>query len=517
MQELSKVIELIRQSQGVRLDPYRLPLDDRKTFGLLRCGETIGVAGLDAGGMRNFLRTTKPETFDDLLAVIALYHPRLMEAGLMQRFVDATEGQSEVAVEHPQLMPFLADSRGVLIYREQIIRVLHEIFGLEQGEAEEFVQLAAKHDPEDVKAYSSPFIEGALQNGVDFEEAETLFELTVAFCPHAITKAEFIPSAQKSYAASFLKAYYPVEFMAGILSTNLPRGRAKNGLSAQSLTDSLRSQGFEVRDLPTDLDDPVIELVAECRRMGIEVLGPDINVSDPEFTIEGNSIRCGLLTVRGIGSADAKLITETRQAGGPFKSFSDFVGRRGPAIEPDVAEVLVKAGAFDSLERNRAKVLIELRTEPSSGSDTPLSTFELKNFERGVLGFYVTGHPIEDVLGKGHREWSHTSVEANAATHRQGVSVGGLPVHVRVGETIQRSANVHPATYARFVLEDVDGRIACVAWPEVYETHKELLDGKSIVIATGKLQKYSKDHATLDIEELADIGINSAADDESQR
>ena len=169
-------------------------------------GETIGVPGLDANGMRDFLRATKPGTFDDLVAVIALYRPRPMETGLMRRFVNATEGRSDTATEHPRLKPFLADSRGVLIYREQIIRFLHEIFGLEQDEAEEFVQLAAKHDPKDVKAYSTAFIEGALQNGVDFEEAETLFELTVAFSPHAIAKAEFIPSAQKSYAAAYLKS-----------------------------------------------------------------------------------------------------------------------------------------------------------------------------------------------------------------------------------------------------------------------------------------------------------------------
>ncbi|MBX5475798.1 MAG: DNA polymerase III subunit alpha [Clostridia bacterium] len=480
---IERTVELVRR-QGHDLDIDRIPLDDEATFALLGRGETEGVFQMESPGMRDMLREMQPSSLEDLIAAVALFRPGPMEN--IPAFI-RNKRAGRIDVLHPKLEPILRSTYGILVYQEQIIQIAATMAGFSLARADVLRRGVSKKKKEIIDELRAEFVEGCVRQGHSRELGEQLYDLIERFANYGFNRAHAAPYALLAYRTAYLKAHHPAPFMAAMLSS----------VAGNS--------------------DKVAQYIAECRRLGLEVLPPDVNESEADFTVTSRGIRFGLAAVKNVGRGAVDAIVAAR-GDGPFRSLFDFA-RRVDARHCNrrVLESLIKAGAFDSIEENRARLLKGLdaalavaqeqqrwaaegqlslfaglaEAGPAGGGAVPAGEPPLPEepdpglrqrllWEKEALGFYVSGHPLASLAG--HLRRVATPIpDLRELADGSPVTIGGAIVSTRRTRTRQGE------WMAFFVVEDLAGSVECVAFPRVFAGAARVLAPEQMVLVRGRV------------------------------
>ncbi|MGA1845562.1 DNA polymerase III subunit alpha [Deferribacter abyssi] len=499
--------KLIRKNHDPQFDISKIPLDDEKTFELLSSGETTGVFQLESSGMKNLLKKLKPTAFEDIIALVALYRPGPIGSGMLDDFVKRKHGLQEVTYPLPELEDILKETYGIIVYQEQVMQIAQIIAGYSLGSADLLRRAMGKKKPEEMAKHREIFlygdeklnIDGAVKRGFEEKKASEIFDLMAKFAEYGFNKSHSAAYAMVSYQTAYLKAHYPVEYMASLLSNELEKG------------------------------DKVVAFIDECKKMGIKVLQPDINESYKDFVIDDNSIRFGLGAIKNVGFGAIDEIIEEREKGGKYKSIYDFCKRVDlRQVNRKVIESLIKAGAMDSFEKKRRQLLQVLDTAMEIGQkeqhlkkegiitiedllkengETVEEEFypdvdempenELLKFEKEVLGFYLSNHPLvnySSIL----EIFTKKSADIEKSDESNVVTVGGIVKSVKnyITKTNERMAFV--------TLEDLEGTMDVVVFPKLYKEHVRHLDEDSIIIVKGTVN-FKEDEYSIVAEEIYHI------------
>ncbi len=511
---LSKVIGLIEQTTGRQIDPYAFPLDDTETFALLCRGETKGVFQLESGGIRDLLQRMKPDHFRDIIATNALYRPGPLEGGMVEDYIQVKHGRKKAQYEHEVMEEVLAETHGVMVYQEQVMRILNRLGGIALANAYSCIKAISKKKLEMIAKYREEFIEGAFQKGMAKKKAEEVFGLIEKFAGYGFNKSHSTAYALIAYMTAYLKAHYQVEFMAALLSSDIP------------------GRNFKKKD-------SLVEHIEDCNRMHVEVMPPDVNRSDVEFAVNGGKIFFALSAIKGCGGAAAAAIAKARRTGGPYRSIFDFCQRLDPGqVNRTAIESLVKAGAFDALGGRRSQWFAaidralqggaaaaadrrsgqkglfddgdEEETAETAVKDLPdLPEWEQKDRlakEKEVLGFYMSSHPLAEHAKKLQAYCSHTTVEAAALKARSEVMLGGMIASIKHSHTKNPKPGA-PSRYAMFDLEDTEGIMRCICWPEQFAQFGDLIHADAICVLRGAIDKRAgSEEANLIVNEFIPLG-----------
>jgi DNA polymerase-3 subunit alpha len=483
---IDNVVRLVnrRRPADDQLDISLIPLDDPATYELLSSGAAIGVFQLESSGMQDLLVRLKPGCFEDIIALVALYRPGPIESGMIDDFIARKHGLQKVEYLLPELEPILQETYGVIVYQEQVMQIAQRLAGYSLGQADILRKAMGKKKAEVMAAQRESFLKGAAENGIDPARAEEIFDLMAQFAEYGFNKSHSTAYGYISYQTAWLKAHYPVEFMAGLLM--------------EDMHDT----------------DKVIKNIAECRKMGIKVLPPDINVSDLSFTVDGRDIRFGLAAVKNVGEKAAAEIIRVREIEGPFKSLFDLCCRVDLSkVNRRVLESLVKAGAFDGegVPRSRLFAAIESaiengrsasqdricgqqslfafageelsREEASYPEDSaPWSEKEELVFEREALGFYLSRHPLERYVDELGRCTTTTAAELVNCDNGATVRIGGLLTSVKS----KRTRNGKLMAFA--VLEDLSGSVEVTLFEESLVKARDFIADDAPLILEGRLE-----------------------------
>lgn len=492
---LRKTVDLIEQTTGQRIDPHKLPLDDKDTFALLQRGETKGVFQLESGGIRDLLQRMKPDRFLDIVATNALYRPGPLKGGMVDEYVDVKHGRKQPQYKHPVLKELLEETNGVMVYQEQIMRILNRLGGIELAKAYTCIKAISKKKKEIIDANHDAFIEGAVANGLGRKDAQEIWELILEFAGYGFNKSHSTAYALIAYQTAYLKTHYAVEFMAALLSSDIP------------------GRNFTKKDT-------LAEHVDDAKRMGIEVVMPDVNSSDVDFSVADGQIQFALSAIKGCGGGAAEAIVAARNADGPFKDLFDFCERvDATSCNRSTIETLIKAGAMDSFGAKRTQLLAVLERAMQSGAaaladrrsgqkslfgdmddeeDEPtvalpdIPEFPHREFtlmEKEVLGLYRKGHPLDEYKPKLAPFCSHTTAELAGLPQGAEVIMGGMPLSIKHAHIRNPRAGATATKYVNFDLEDFDGSIRCIAWPEEFLKYGELIQEDAILVIRGVVDR----------------------------
>ena len=484
----------ISASRGEDVMLERVPLDDPSAYELLARGDTLGVFQLDGGPMRALLRSMRPTSFEDISAVLALYRPGPMGANAHNEYADRKNGRKPVVPIHPELAEPLAEildeTFGLIVYQEQVMAIAQKVAGYSLGKADLLRRAMGKKKKEILDKEYVPFSEGMKENGYSDGAIKTLWDILVPFSDYAFNRAHTAGYGLVAYWTAYLKANYPAEYMAALLTS--------------------------VKD---DKDKSAVYL-NECRKMGIKVLPPDVNSSDANFTTVGTDIRFGLTAVRNVGANVVASIVATRKAKGAFADFSDFLKKVDPvACNKKVVESLIKAGAFDSLGHTRRGLMavfdqavesflaakkveatgqFDLFGDSSSGGDEVLdAVFAVAvpdgewdkmgklAFEREMLGLYVSDHPL---LGVEHVLAAHAESTVGAL-HTEQVGDGQQIVLAGILSSVLRRVNKAGVPWASAVLEDLEGSVEVLFFPQTYAQVAVNVAEDAIVVVKGRVDR----------------------------
>ncbi|MDO8746516.1 MAG: DNA polymerase III subunit alpha, partial [Thermodesulfovibrionales bacterium] len=418
---IEKTLGYIKQT-GRGLNLNDIPFNDKKTYDLLSSSHTTGVFQLESEGMRDILIRMQPNRFEDLIALVALYRPGPM--AWIDDFIKCKKGEKKISYVLPQLKEILDETYGIILYQEQVMMIANKIANFTMGQADILRRAMGKLKIEEMMEQKESFVNGAVKNGIAEKKAAKLFEKMEPFAQYGFNKSHSAAYAFIAYQTAYLKAHYPVEFMAATLS-------------------------LDVNDT-----DKIVKSINECRNMKIEMLPPDINLSGREFKVIGNSIRFGLEAVKGVGGAAIESVLEVRESGGPFESIADLIQRvDSRKVNKKVLESLVKAGAFDSIGISRGtamKAVNDILSSNGKGSrhsgqqsifgdekfEPEISSEEwdeaelLKN-EKDALGFYITGHPLTKYRGKLSALNIKKTSEIGSMSDREDVQIAGVIAAIR--------------------------------------------------------------------------------------
>jgi len=477
---IGETVRMIKESGGPDIDLDRLPLDDRATYEMLGRGETTAVFQFESSGMRNILRDLKPNVFEDIVALVALYRPGPLGSGMVEDFVKGKHGKKKVTYLHPLLEPILRETYGVILYQEQVMQIAGRMAGFSMAEADTLRKAMGKKKPEVMAKFRAQFVNGAMQNGVDEAVATEVFNLMEYFAGYGFNKSHSAAYALVSYQTAYLKANYPAHYMAAHLTS--------------------------VRDN----SDKVAVDVEECRRMKLEVLPPDVNESRESFTVVGDKLRFGLAAVKNVGLAAVNEMLEIRQKGGPFRSLADFCQRVGTkVVNRRVVESLIKSGAFDSFGHRRAALMEGIdaalalagraQRERASGQITLFDFFTdvprveltlpeveeydretLLRLEKETLGLYISGHPLDSYRHELEQPGLTRVADLGEAGGNGPVSVAGMISGIRARTS--KSGQL----YATCTLEDLTGSVPVVFYPSAYQEYRALLTEDAVVVVKGK-------------------------------
>jgi len=506
---LARVVQLIEQTTGEKIDPYQFPLDDEETFALLCRGETKGIFQLESGGIRDLLSRMKPDHFRDLIATNALYRPGPLEGGMVDDYIAVKHGRKEAEYKHAVMKEILEESHGVMVYQEQVMRILNRLGGIELADAYKCIKAISKKKLPVIAKFREQFVDGAHAKGLTKKHAAELFELIAKFAGYGFNKSHSTAYALIAYMTAYLKAHWPVEFMAALLSSDMP------------------NRNFTRKD-------STVEHLEDCQRMGIEVVPPDVNSSEPDYAVADGKIFFGLAAIKGCGTAAAQAISAARRAKGPFRNLFDFCERLDPGtVNRATVETLIKAGALDSLGARRAQLMHAVDRAIQSGAaaaadrqsgqlglfddhedeDQHWAAANLPDVpewdehdklakEKEVLGFYLSSHPLAEYQKTLSTYCSHTTAEAGALKHRTEVTLGGMLSAIRFAHT-KNPRPGSPSRYAMFDLEDMAGTIRCILWPEQFLQYGQLVRPDAILVAVGAVDKRAgSDEANLIVNEL---------------
>ncbi|MFZ6017461.1 MAG: DNA polymerase III subunit alpha [Nitrospirota bacterium] len=475
---IDKTLKYIREN-GKDLSLKYIPLEDKKTYELLSSGHTTGIFQLESTGMRDLLRKMSPNRFEDLIALVALYRPGPIGSGMIDDFIKRKKGQIPVKYELPQLKEILDETYGVILYQEQVMRIANKLANFTMGQADILRKAMGKKKPEEMEKQKEAFIKGTRANSISEKKATRLFDLMAFFAEYGFNKSHSAAYAYLTYQTAYLKAHYPVEFMAATLSADM------------------------------DNTDKIVKSINECREMGIEILPPDINHSGQEFRVVGNSIRFGLEAVKGVGSSAIESILETRRTDGPFTSVADFLKRvDARKVNKKVVESLIKAGAFDSLGMMRAAAMVLMSKmlngnnrakasgqqnifgdmpEETVGSDQEWDEFELLKHEREALGFYITGHPLTKYSRQLNKINAKKTSELEESLDGKEIQIGGILRNIKKIQTRSKAE-----VMAFLTLEDAEGSTEVIIFPELYRKSLPLLQKDMVLFVKGTVDKTEK-------------------------
>jgi DNA polymerase III subunit alpha len=507
---LSKAVEIIEQTTGQKVDPHKFPLDDKKTFALLQRGETKGIFQLESGGIRDLLQKMRPDHFRDIIATNALYRPGPLEGGMVRDYVEVKNGRQQPEYIHPICEKILAETNGVMVYQEQVMRILNELGGIELASAYTCIKAISKKKEDIIAKNREQFVAGCVAKGLTAGQAQDFWNLIIKFAGYGFNKSHSTAYALIAYMTAYLKAHYPVEFMAALLSGDIP------------------GRNFKTKDA-------LVEHLEDCQRMGIEVLPADVNRSRVEFAVVEGKIQFALSAIKGCGGSAAECIVAARDAGGPFKDLYDFCERvDSSGASKATIETLIKAGAFDSFGARRAQLAAIIDRAVQAGQsvaadrksgqkslfggldedETPAArataslpdTAEWTDRERAqkekeVLGFYLTSHPLDEHKPVLATYRSHTTADVPALKERDEVILGGMISAVKLSHTKNPQPG-KPSRYAMFDLEDVDGIIRCILWPEQYAEMGHLVVPETVLLVRGVIDRRGGEEANLVVNEL---------------
>ncbi|WP_142035582.1 DNA polymerase III subunit alpha [Arthrobacter sp. SLBN-100] len=505
---ISDALENIKMNRGIDLDLESLELDDAPSYELLARGDTLGVFQLDGGPMRSLLKLMKPDNFEDISAVLALYRPGPMGANAHTDYALRKNGIQEVIPIHPELKEPLAEilggTYGLIVYQEQVMAVAQKLAGYSLGQADILRRAMGKKKKSELDKQFAGFSQGMQDNGYSMEAVKTLWDILLPFSDYAFNKAHSAAYGVISYWTAYLKAHYAPEYMAALLTS-----------------------------VGDDKDKSAIYL-NECRRMGITVLPPDVNESALNFTPVGNDIRFGMGAIRNVGVNVVEAMVAARESEGAFTSFKDYL-MKVPAVvcNKRTIESLIKSGAFDSLGHHRRALAMiheeaidsvitlkrneaigqfdlfagfeEAESESSLSIDIPdLPEWEKKDklsFERDMLGLYVSDHPLQGLEGvlSQHAEMSITSVLGEDGPQDGAIiTIAGM-----ITSLSRRIAKASGNAYARAEVEDLGGSMEVMFFGQVYGPIASVLAEDLIVVVKGRLQKRDDGAITLNCMELS--------------
>ncbi|MCA9174633.1 MAG: DNA polymerase III subunit alpha, partial [Planctomycetales bacterium] len=509
---LSKAVNLIEQTTGERIDPLKFPLDDQETFALLCRGETKGVFQLESGGIRDLLQKMKPDHFRDIIATNALYRPGPLEGGMVEDYVAVKHGRKEAEYLHPVLEDVLGETHGVMVYQEQVMRILNRLGGVELASAYTCIKAISKKKDKIINQNRDVFLAGATDKGLSQKQAEEMWNLIIKFAGYGFNKSHSTAYALIAYQTAYLKAHYSVEFMAALLSGDIP------------------GRNFKTKD-------SLVEHIEDCKRMDIEVVAPSVNTSDVDFAVADGRIFFGLSAIKGCGGSAAEAIVAARKADGEFKDLFDFCDRvEASACNRAAVETLIKAGAFDftGAKRRQLMELVDRAMQAGAAAQADRRSGQKNLFDFGddaggeeqlvvplpdvpefeererlamekeVLGYYLTSHPLAQYREKLESFCSHTTSSIAEVPDRHDVIMGGMLSAIKLAHTKNGKPNA-PTKYANFDLEDMEGVIRCILWPDDFEVFGQLVIADTVVAARGRLDRRGGDEANLIVNELIPI------------
>ena len=483
---IAKTLELIARQGKTPPDLEKIELTDAATYRLLSAGDTTGVFQLESSGMKDLLVRLRPECFDDIIALVALYRPGPMESGMIDDYVARKHGKKAVEYMVPELEPILRETYGVIVYQEQVMKIAADLANYSMAEADDLRKAMGKKIVEIMARHRQRFVEGAVANKIPEKKARKLFDLIEKFGGYGFNKSHSAAYALIAYQTAFLKAHFAVEIMASLLTSEMHS------------------------------TDGVVKFIAECRHHDIPILPPDINKSDTEFTVDGTQIRFGLVAVKNVGESAIESIIASR-TDQPFESLFDFCERVDlKKVNKRVIESLIKCGAFDSTGAKRSQMMAALesaleygqrvqkeRTDPQMGlfdlGDNQLSINapvlpeigewdgkQFLIFEKESVGFYLSGHPLtryEEVLDK--------FTNANAISIKE-LKDGGV---VRIGGLVRSTKNIKTKKgelMAFVTIEDMHGSVEVIVFSRVFSDVRDLLEEDRPVLVQGQVQKDEK-------------------------
>ena len=494
-----KTVNLIEKRQGKKIDINNIPLDDKPTYDMLIEGKTEGVFQLESDGMRALVKKLKPDVFEDLGALVALFRPGPLDSGMVDDFVERKHGRQKITYAHPLLEPVLKDTYGTIVYQEQIMQVFQVLADYTLGQADMVRRMMGKKKVDEMEKQRAKFIEHSANHDMSAKDAEALFEQILSFASYCFNRSHSAAYAFVAYQTAFLKKHYPVEYMASLLSS--------------VSSDQTKTQSY----------------ISTCQDMGIKVLAPDINKSDLIFAPDGDNIRFGLISIKGLGEVAINQIIEERNKNGEYKDIADFASRLDTkCVNRKTLECLSKSGAFESFGVPRRQLfenidnIINLCQKESSSKQTgQVSLFssmdesfykssfklegepveftdsEIQEFEKDILGFYVTSHPLSSIKDKLPFLTTHTIANILDKHPEKPVTICGLLSGVR---SIPYKKD--PTKFLKVgTVEDLTGSIEFKIFYKELAPINEYIESGHKVILTGNVE--TKDERT-------DFTINSA-------
>lgn len=487
-------IDLIEENHGVKIDFLEMDYDDPKVYEMIASGNTQGVFQLESAGMTQFMKNLKPDCFEDIVAGISLYRPGPMAS--IPTYIENKKNPDKIQYLHPKLEPILSVTYGCLVYQEQVMQIVRDLAGYTYGHSDILRRAMGKKKMDVMLAEKEVFIKGCGENDVSKEIAEDLFNQMVSFAEYAFNKSHAAAYAVVGYETAYLKAHYPTEFMAALLTSVIGDGKQ------------------------------IAKYIRNCADMGIEVLPPDVNESGKKFTVKDGKIRFGLHGIKNVGESVIDSIIETRNTKGKATDIFDFIANQDiHKINKKAVESLIKAGAFDSLNSNRAQYLavyeeliesaqkeakknvegqislFDVNNEQMSEAETRMPLPEIAPFskeiinalEKEMMGVYITGHPLEDYVDKINRV---TSVNADTLAHAQQEIENGIETEIYDGQeviiaglvTSKKTLITKNNQMMAFIdVEDLYGITEVVVFPKVYSGAQDLVNEDRLVIVKGKL------------------------------
>lgn len=487
---IHNAVKIIRAGKDPNFDIAALRDDDQASYELISAGNTTGVFQLESSGMKDMLVKLKPSCFEDVIAACALYRPGPLGSGMVDDFIDRKHGRKKVVYDLPQLEPILKDTYGVIVYQEQVMQIARTLAGYSLGGADLLRRAMGKKDPAEMAKQRDIFLEGAKNGGIDLQKAGAIFDLMAKFAEYGFNKSHSAAYALVAYQTAYLKAHYPVEFLAALLTEDMGN------------------------------TDKVVKTISDCREMGIEILPPDINESHLSFRVMGNSIRFGLGAVKNVGEGAIEAIIEARKEG-DFKDLFDFCERVDlHKVNKRVVESLVKCGAFDSTSGRRSQLMSALEDAMAIGQkiqqeresaqvslfgveeiirtngngkgktqlpDIPEWDDKLKlGLEKEALGFFITGHPLGRYEKEIKRFATVDTATLDGRADKSEVKLCGIVTSLK--ELITKKGD----RMAFATLEDLLGSVEVVVFPEAFAAGSEYLKSDDPLLVTGTIDKGEK-------------------------
>ena len=481
---LENATRMVEASTGTSIDLASLPLDNPETYALLQSAQTIGIFQLESSGMRDLLRKVAADTFEDIIAINALFRPGPIQSGMIDDFVKRKHGRAKVVYMHPVLESILKPTYGVIVYQDQVMQVANKLAGFSLAQADLLRRAMGKKKPEEMVLQKSAFLDGAAANGCPRKKATEIFDLMEKFAGYGFVRAHSTAYAMLSYQAAWLKAHYPAAYLAASLTS-------------------------EIGDT-----DRIVTLVEESRRLGIDVLPPDVNAGRDAFTLEADAIRYGLAAVKNVGQGSVEAIVRAREAGGPFTSLADLIRRVDlSAINRRVLESLIQAGACDGLGGERTQLVeavgdllakaqgqaraLDLSQESLFGEeeivaaqDPPLPQVapwpldERLRREKDVLGFYFSDHPLaayRPLLKSLEARGGVTTKRLRDCTEGQEVPLLGIVA----GSKSHMDRNKRPMAF--LTIEDLEGSVEVTCFADLWERSRPYLVPGAVVEVKGRV------------------------------